>query len=82
MDPGSDRCASRAASLVENFAFQWLQLRRLDTAAPAPAQFATFTESLRLAMRRETELFVDAIIKEEHSILDLLESYSRVTGIY
>ncbi|MDA1193634.1 MAG: DUF1592 domain-containing protein [Planctomycetota bacterium] len=65
---------ARSQSLVENFAVQWLELRRLDTAAPDARRFKAFDEALRASMRRETELFVEAIITEDRSILDLIDA--------
>lgn len=63
----------RAHSLVENFASQWLQFRNLDVLQPDPAKFPEYTADLREAMRRETELFVNAVIQEDRSILDFLD---------
>jgi mono/diheme cytochrome c family protein len=62
----------KADALVEDFAGQWLNLRNLQTAAPDPQLFGAFTEELRHAMLRETELFAAAILREDRSILDFL----------
>ena len=59
-------------SLVDQFAMQWLQLKRLDTFAPDAKLFPDFNEKLRQAMRDETRLFLEAIVKEDRSLLDLL----------
>jgi mono/diheme cytochrome c family protein len=64
----------RAQTLVENFALQWLQLRRLKMAAPDPKLFPSFNEKLRSAMFKETELFVGAVFREDRSILDLIDA--------
>ena len=64
----------KAYALVENFAMQWLQLRILKNAAPDAKLFPDFDESLRLAMAKETELFLEAVMKEDRSILDLIDS--------
>ena len=64
----------RALALTENFAAQWLQLRKLRDLAPDIDRFPAFDEPLRQAMSRETELFFDAIVREDRSILDLLDS--------
>ena len=64
----------KATALVENFALQWLQLRPLKTAAPDRKLFPQFDERLRSAMRRETELFFEAIVREDRSILDLIDA--------
>lgn len=64
----------RARALSENFALQWLQLRRLEIHAPDPKRFPAFTEKLREAMRREVELFFDEIVREDRSVLTLLDA--------
>lgn len=64
----------KSRALVENFAMQWLQLQRLKTFAPDPKQFPSFNDQLRSAMTRETELFVDSIIREDRSILEMLDA--------
>jgi PAS domain-containing protein len=63
----------RSKSLVENFAMQWLQLRRLRMVAPDTRQFPSFDERLRVSMQKETELFLNAIIQEDRSILDIID---------
>lgn len=64
----------KASNLVENFAAQWLQLRNLGRTKPDPARFPTLDDELLDAMRRETNLFVEAIIREDRSILDLIDA--------
>ena len=64
----------KSKSLVDNFAIQWLQLQRLKTVAPDPKLFPQFNDRLRAAMFRETELFFEAIIREDRSILDLIDA--------
>jgi hypothetical protein len=64
----------KAKSLVDDFFVQWLQLRRLKTAAPDPKLFPTFNEGLRAAMLTETELFVGEVVREDRSILDLIDT--------
>jgi len=65
---------SRAKTLTTNFAFQWLRVR--DTAAlePDPYTYPAFDRALRDAIRREMELFLDSIFKEDHSVVDLLSA--------
>ncbi len=60
---------ARAATLVENFAGQWLKLRELDDALP---QDAGFDANLRAAFRRETELMFEHVLREDSSVLELL----------
>jgi hypothetical protein len=64
----------RSAAFVQNFAGQWLTLRNLATVAPDHKLFPTFDEALRSAMYRETELFFETILREDRSILDLLDA--------
>jgi hypothetical protein len=61
-----------ANSLVGSFAVQWLKLRALDDADPDAILFPNFDESLREAFKRETELFVESVFREDRSVLDLL----------
>jgi uncharacterized protein DUF1592/uncharacterized protein DUF1588/uncharacterized protein DUF1587/uncharacterized protein DUF1585/uncharacterized protein DUF1595/cytochrome c len=64
----------KAEALAENFAGQWLQLRNLDEAKPDPDRFPNFDDELRKDMKRETELFFEAVVKEDRSILDFLDA--------
>jgi hypothetical protein len=63
----------RARALVENFGGQWLQLRNLAAARPDPARFPDFDEELRQAMRTETELFFEEVLRRDRSILDFID---------
>jgi hypothetical protein len=62
----------RSRALVNNFAGQWLFLRNLQSSRPDGKEFPNFDDNLRQGFRRETELFIDSIIREDRSILDLL----------
>ena len=62
----------KASALVENFAGQWLQFRNLDAAHPNPKKFEEYDDRLRDSMQRETQLFFNAIMREDRSILDVL----------
>ncbi len=64
----------RADALVANFAGQWLQLRNLQRVVPDPMEFPDFDDNLRQGFRRETELFVGSIMREDRSVLDLLRA--------
>jgi hypothetical protein len=64
----------RSESLVTNFAEQWLYLRDLDAKKPNEILFADFDESLRDAFRRETNLFLDSVLRSNRSVLDLLSA--------
>ena len=63
---------ARTSSLAANFAAQWLELRRLDAAAPDPQRFPQFDEALRASMRTETEMFVDALLRENRPLREFL----------
>src|SRR5262245_19582128 len=64
----------KARALTDNFAMQWLQLRRLKTHSPDDKLFPEFTERLRSSMLKETELFLAEIIREDRSILDMIDA--------
>jgi hypothetical protein len=64
----------KAAAFATNFAGQWLTLRKLAYVSPDPKLFPSFDEELRLAMNRESELFFDAVLREDRSILDLIDA--------
>ncbi len=63
----------RAKSLVTNFADQWLYLRNLDSLTPDARLFPDFDENLRKALRKETEMLFGHILKEDRSVLELLQ---------
>ena len=62
----------RSRALTENFAGQWLGLRSLDAHTPVVELYPDFDDNLRRALRRETELFFDSILREGRSAIDLL----------
>ncbi len=64
----------KARSLVTNFAGQWLQLRNLEAVTRNLRLFPDFDDNLRQAMRRETELFFESVVREDRSVLDLLRA--------
>ena len=64
----------RSAALVENFASQWLHLRNLASASPDARLFPDFDDNLRQAMRRETELLFNEVMREDRNVIDLLVS--------
>jgi mono/diheme cytochrome c family protein len=63
---------ARSVALVNNFANQWLVVRNVRTVAPDEDLFPEFNENLREALQRETELFVEHVIREDRSVLDFL----------
>jgi mono/diheme cytochrome c family protein len=64
----------KASTLATNFAAQWLQLRLLKSAQPDRGIFQAFNEKLRQDMQRETELYFEAIVREDRNILELIDS--------
>ncbi len=63
----------RSRSLVQSFAGQWLHLRNLDAITPDGRLFPDFDHNLRLALRRETELLFEDVLRNDKSVLDLLK---------
>jgi hypothetical protein len=64
----------RARALTDNFAGQWLQTRSVRTFNPDRNLFPNFDDRLREAMIREVELFFEAVVKEDRSIVDFLDA--------
>ncbi len=64
----------KASALVQNFGMQWLNLRNLAIVQPSRKEYPIWDEVLRVWMRIETEMFLESIIKEDRSILDLLDA--------
>jgi mono/diheme cytochrome c family protein len=61
-------------ALVDDFAAQWLNLRRVGEVVVHPDVYPTFDDNLLDAFTRETELFVASTIREDRSVLDLLRA--------
>ncbi len=71
----------KSTALVENFAGQWLALRKLfsEEVSPDPDQFPDFNNQLRADMATETKMFFGSILKENRSLVDLIDAkYSFV----
>ena len=64
----------KARALVDNFGGQWLHLRNVQDWTPDPERYDYFDNSLRYAFQQETELFIANMIKEDRSILDLIDA--------
>ena len=58
--------------LAESFAGQWFGLRLLRNASPDPTVFPEFDENLRVAMGRETRMFLEAQFRDDRPVADLL----------
>jgi cytochrome c553 len=63
----------KARALTQNFAAQWLQLRKLEFARPSTEFFPSFNNRLKQAMREEATTFLDKLREEDRSVLDLLD---------
>src|SRR5207244_1049583 len=61
----------RSQSLITNFGGQWLGLREL---AKVETSAKNFDENLRQSFRRETEMLLESIIREDRSIVNLLDA--------
>jgi hypothetical protein len=64
----------KARALVTNFANQWLYLRELKNANPDVTVFPDFDDNLRQGFQRETEMLFESIMREDRSVLDLLDA--------
>jgi len=64
----------RSSTLASNFAYQWLELSKLDEINPDGGFFpyAFGAGDLRPDFKRELELFIDSIIREDQSVMALL----------
>jgi hypothetical protein len=61
----------RSDALISNFAGQWLYLRELEG---VQTDARNFNDNLREAFRRETEMLFSAIVREDRSLLDLIDA--------
>lgn len=66
----------KSQALASNFAYQWLGLKKLDEINPDEAIFpyASGAGDLRPDFKKEIELFVDSVFREDRSILELLDA--------
>jgi hypothetical protein len=64
----------RSAAIADNFAGQWLELRNLDVVKPDPQKFPAWGPDLRDAMKTETRLFFDYVLRENRPISDFLDA--------
>ncbi len=84
---------ARASTLVDNFATQWLQLRRLSDVVGDAVIYPDSDANLIEAFGRESELFIASTLHEDRSVLDLLGAdytfvnerlarHYRIPGVY
>jgi len=64
----------RSLNLATNFAGQWLRLRNIDAVSPNANLFRDFDDNLRQALRQETEMFFDSVVREDRSVLTFIRS--------
>ena len=64
----------RANVLVSSFAAQWLHLRRMRSVTPDVNAFPAFDDNLRAALVRETELLLESQVRDDRSVVDLLDA--------
>ncbi len=62
----------KARAFVTSFAGQWLQIRNIWEISPDPESFPKWSDELKGMMKEETELFFQAIMKEDRPITDIL----------
>jgi mono/diheme cytochrome c family protein len=65
---------SKSRALTDNFLAQWLQLRNLKAKQPNSHEFPDFDDNLRVALQTEVEMFFASIIREDRSVMDLLNA--------
>src|SRR4030095_14474995 len=61
----------KSQTLVTNFAGQWLGLREL---AKVETAAKNFDDNLRQSFRRETEMLFDTVVREDRSVVNLLDA--------
>ena len=66
--------APRAHRFTENFAGQWLDLRKIDFTIPDPQLYSDFDYLLLWAMPRETHLFFEEVLRNDLSLLNFIDS--------
>jgi hypothetical protein len=64
----------RSSQMVINFAGQWLYLRNMERVLPDPLAFPSFDDNLREALQKETELVIETMLREDRSVVELLDS--------
>jgi cytochrome c553 len=64
----------RSEALATRFAAQWLRLQDLDKIIPDYLQYPHYDDTLALGLKKETELFVDSLVRENRSVLELIDS--------
>jgi hypothetical protein len=63
----------KSSAFAENFAGQWLETRSLDAVKPDAKKFPEWTPELRDAMRTETSMFFEAVLRDNRPIRDFID---------
>jgi hypothetical protein len=72
----------KASAFAENFAGQWLETRSLDAVAPDRTRFPTWSPELKDAMRMETQLFFEAVLRDNRPITEFIDGqYTFINGL-
>jgi mono/diheme cytochrome c family protein len=64
----------RSGALAANFAGQWLETRNLDFISPDPKKFPEWNPELRDAMKTETTMFFEYMLRENRPISEFLDA--------
>jgi hypothetical protein len=64
----------RASAFAANFAGQWLETRNLDAVKPDPDKFKEWNPELRDAMKTETTMFFEHVLRENRPVTDFLNA--------
>jgi mono/diheme cytochrome c family protein len=64
----------RSNALIDNFGSQWLGLPKLQGMVPDEDVFPDFDENLREAFLKETQIFLESQLREDHGVVDLLSA--------
>lgn len=64
----------RSAALADNFAGQWLETRNLDSVKPDPGKFPAWGPELRDAMKTETRMFFESVLRENRPVTEFLNA--------
>ena len=63
----------KSNALAENFGAQWLQFRALESVTRDKDRYPDFEDYLRMSMRRETELFIEDIVRSDRKVTDFID---------
>jgi mono/diheme cytochrome c family protein len=64
----------RSAAFADNFAGQWLETRNLDSVKPDPQKFPEWGPELREAMKTETRMFFEAMLREDRPLPEFIDA--------